>query len=233
MKTLHRRCAGLDVHKSEAVACLRCVAWGKTSYEARRFATTTRRSSCFISRSKTPACAGGEGLNGPPPWASLPFSSASAFQEQHDDENNRHHGIVDYRLVRTFAVKPRAFGNHGNFGLVNRAVEDGFEGRPPSTLLSAGPLPHLGRQASHSGLLAWSMIEPEAGPTAAFRRGAILLGGRFCNGVGIAPAQTKNAPRERDFLPLSPRAVPHAKKKQKTKRPPSLLGPLNGTASAF
>ena len=42
MKTLHRRCAGLDVHKKEVVACLRLVIRGKAAYEARRFATTTR-----------------------------------------------------------------------------------------------------------------------------------------------------------------------------------------------
>jgi transposase len=42
MKTLHRRCAGLDVHKVEVVACLRIVARGKASYEVRRFATTTQ-----------------------------------------------------------------------------------------------------------------------------------------------------------------------------------------------
>jgi transposase len=42
MKTLHRRCAGLDVHKVEVVACLRVVARGKASYEVRRFPTTTR-----------------------------------------------------------------------------------------------------------------------------------------------------------------------------------------------
>jgi transposase len=42
MKTLHRRCAGLDVHKVEVVACLRLVARGKASYEVRRFPTTTK-----------------------------------------------------------------------------------------------------------------------------------------------------------------------------------------------
>jgi len=42
MKTLYRRCAGLDVHKKEVVACLRLVIRGKASYEVRRFATTTR-----------------------------------------------------------------------------------------------------------------------------------------------------------------------------------------------
>jgi hypothetical protein len=41
--------------------------------------------------------------------ASSPFNSESAFQEQHDDENNQHHGNADDR-VRTFAIKPRAFG---------------------------------------------------------------------------------------------------------------------------
>ena len=41
MKALHRRCAGLDVHKKEVVACLRLVIRGKASYEARRFPTTT------------------------------------------------------------------------------------------------------------------------------------------------------------------------------------------------
>jgi len=33
MKTLHKRCAGLDVHKAEVVACLRVVSRGKESYE--------------------------------------------------------------------------------------------------------------------------------------------------------------------------------------------------------
>jgi len=42
MKTLHRRCAGLDVHKKEVVATLRLVTRGKVSYEVRRLATTTR-----------------------------------------------------------------------------------------------------------------------------------------------------------------------------------------------
>ena len=42
MKTLHRRCAGLDVHKKEVVACLRLAIRGKASYEVRRFPTTTR-----------------------------------------------------------------------------------------------------------------------------------------------------------------------------------------------
>ena len=42
MKTLHRRCAGLDVHKKEVVACLRLVARNKVGHEVRRFPTTTR-----------------------------------------------------------------------------------------------------------------------------------------------------------------------------------------------
>jgi transposase len=41
MKTLHRRCAGVDVHKVEVVACLRLVGKHKTEREVRRFATTT------------------------------------------------------------------------------------------------------------------------------------------------------------------------------------------------
>jgi transposase len=42
MKTLHRKCAGLDVHKKEVVACLRLAIRGKATYEVRRFPTTTR-----------------------------------------------------------------------------------------------------------------------------------------------------------------------------------------------
>jgi transposase len=42
MKTLHSRCAGLDVHKKEVVACLRLVIRGKEQYDVRRFPTTTR-----------------------------------------------------------------------------------------------------------------------------------------------------------------------------------------------
>lgn len=41
MKTLHRRCAGLDVHKQEVVACLRVAAKGRAHHEVRRFPTTT------------------------------------------------------------------------------------------------------------------------------------------------------------------------------------------------
>jgi transposase len=42
MKVLHRRCAGLDVHKDEVVACVRVVKRSKATHEVRRFAATTR-----------------------------------------------------------------------------------------------------------------------------------------------------------------------------------------------
>ena len=42
MKTLHRRCAGLDVHSDSVVACARLTARTKASYEVRRFSTATR-----------------------------------------------------------------------------------------------------------------------------------------------------------------------------------------------
>lgn len=42
MKVLHRRCAGLDVHKDVVVACARLLAKRKASYELERFATTTQ-----------------------------------------------------------------------------------------------------------------------------------------------------------------------------------------------
>jgi transposase len=42
MKRLHKRCAGLDVHKAEVVACLRLVTKRKTAREVRRFPTTTQ-----------------------------------------------------------------------------------------------------------------------------------------------------------------------------------------------
>jgi transposase len=42
MKTMYKRCAGLDVHKKEVVACLRVVTRGKATYEVRRFPTTTK-----------------------------------------------------------------------------------------------------------------------------------------------------------------------------------------------
>lgn len=42
MKTMHKRCAGLDVHKAEVVACLRLVSKRKTAREVRRFPTTTQ-----------------------------------------------------------------------------------------------------------------------------------------------------------------------------------------------
>lgn len=41
MKTLHQRCAGLDVHKKQVVACVRIAAGGKVSHEVRRFSTMT------------------------------------------------------------------------------------------------------------------------------------------------------------------------------------------------
>ena len=40
MKTMHRRCAGLDVHQKEIVVCLRIVRGRKAHVEVRRFETT-------------------------------------------------------------------------------------------------------------------------------------------------------------------------------------------------
>ena len=42
METLHRRCAGLDVHQKEIVACRRLVSGQKARSELARFPTTTR-----------------------------------------------------------------------------------------------------------------------------------------------------------------------------------------------
>ena len=42
MKALHRRCAGLDVHQQEIVACRRIVAGRKVQTEVRRFSATTQ-----------------------------------------------------------------------------------------------------------------------------------------------------------------------------------------------
>jgi transposase len=42
VKTWHQRCAGLDVHKQEVVACLRLATKGRVRREVRRFPTTTR-----------------------------------------------------------------------------------------------------------------------------------------------------------------------------------------------
>jgi transposase len=42
MKVLYPRCAGLDVHKDEVVACVRCTIGGKSRHEVMRFVTTTR-----------------------------------------------------------------------------------------------------------------------------------------------------------------------------------------------
>jgi len=42
MKVLHARCAGLDVHKDEVVACVRLAEGGDATHDVRRFATTTR-----------------------------------------------------------------------------------------------------------------------------------------------------------------------------------------------
>ena len=42
MKTLHRRCAGLDVHSDNVVACARTPAKSKVNYEVCKFSTATR-----------------------------------------------------------------------------------------------------------------------------------------------------------------------------------------------
>lgn len=42
METLHRRCAGLDVHQKEIVACRRIASGPRARSEPARFATTTR-----------------------------------------------------------------------------------------------------------------------------------------------------------------------------------------------
>ena len=41
MKTLHRRCAGLDVHSDTVVACVRLTGRSKPRHEVRRFSTAT------------------------------------------------------------------------------------------------------------------------------------------------------------------------------------------------
>ena len=41
MEVIHRRCAGLDVHKKTVVACVRCVQDGEVRREVRTFGTTT------------------------------------------------------------------------------------------------------------------------------------------------------------------------------------------------
>lgn len=42
MEVVHQRCAGLDVHKDEVVACARMMEGGRTTYVQARFPTTTR-----------------------------------------------------------------------------------------------------------------------------------------------------------------------------------------------
>ena len=42
MKTLHRRCAGLDVHSDSVVACARVTVRTKVTHEVRRFSTATQ-----------------------------------------------------------------------------------------------------------------------------------------------------------------------------------------------
>ena len=42
MEVLHRRCAGLDVHKKTVVACIRIAEGGKVKREVREFGTATR-----------------------------------------------------------------------------------------------------------------------------------------------------------------------------------------------
>src|SRR5438132_13786977 len=42
MQTLHRRCAGLDVHSDSVVVCARLTVRTKASHEVRRFSTATR-----------------------------------------------------------------------------------------------------------------------------------------------------------------------------------------------
>jgi transposase len=42
MKTLHRRCAGVDVHSANVVACIWAMTKGKVRHEVRQFATSTR-----------------------------------------------------------------------------------------------------------------------------------------------------------------------------------------------
>ena len=42
MKILHRRCAGVDVHSANVVACIRVMTKGRVRHEVRRFATSTR-----------------------------------------------------------------------------------------------------------------------------------------------------------------------------------------------
>jgi hypothetical protein len=62
VKTLHQRCAGLDVHKQEVVACLRLVTQGRVHREVRRFPTTRN---CARSTSACVTCASWKSGAGP------------------------------------------------------------------------------------------------------------------------------------------------------------------------
>ena len=68
---------------------------------------TRPRSSCCISPSAMPASIGGGRSNGRAQWGNSPSTSARGFRARRADG---HHGTDDDRLVRTFAVKPRACG---------------------------------------------------------------------------------------------------------------------------
>ena len=72
METLHRRCAGLDVHQKEIVACRRVVSGRKATSELARFRTTTRglaESSTWLSEAKvTHVAMEATGVDRKPVW---------------------------------------------------------------------------------------------------------------------------------------------------------------------
>lgn len=86
MKTLHPRCAGVDVRKLEVVACLRLVNKGKTAHEVRRFPTTTTRL-CELSEwleqvRCTHVVMEATGVNWKPVWHILDTGECCACEER-------------------------------------------------------------------------------------------------------------------------------------------------------
>jgi hypothetical protein len=99
MELLHRRCAGLDVHRDTVVACVRIEEEGKLTEEVRTFGTTTREllalGDWLESQGCTHAAMESTGVYWKPVWAILEDRLTLVLGNAHDLKNGQRIACVE------------------------------------------------------------------------------------------------------------------------------------------
>lgn len=91
MKTLHRRCAGLDVHKDTVVACVRTIRGRRVEYDTATFGTTTaallQLADWLAARGVRPVAMEATGVYWKPVWHVLESSFELRLANAHEVRN--------------------------------------------------------------------------------------------------------------------------------------------------